>query len=101
MLDELRDERKDTGKQLGSFCDQYGFQKTDVASSIKRKQQEKREISHKSKPLKSYVKYKRNKTNTSKPYKRKSEDNNKKSIVCYQCGKVSHYAKNCRVKQKI
>lgn len=41
-LRKLKERRKDIGKQVGSFCELYGFSKKDVAPSIKRRRREDR-----------------------------------------------------------
>ena len=89
-------------KELGDFCMQYGYEKITPPSTSKRKILRKHKISPK-------TPYKNQQTKkwTPKGNVKKSSSNNnnpqidKSKIVCYKCGRLGHYKKDCMMKEKI
>ncbi|HEX9739224.1 MAG TPA: zinc finger CCHC domain-containing protein [Ignavibacteriaceae bacterium] len=106
---------KITGRrELGDFCEQYGYEPLKAPSKHKKHHHSKRRYSTKKYSSKydkkeNYKDYKKRKS-YKKPYKKHNKtSNNKKGkqqaskdiIICYKCGKTGHMAKDCYVKKGI
>ncbi|KAK2370424.1 hypothetical protein QL285_083475 [Trifolium repens] len=106
IQNKIKSEVTQSKKELGSFCEQFGIEPIRAPSKKARKNY--------AKPPSSYKPYKKRKHHyrknkelsedknykTSKGKKKKFQ-NNKSDIKCFKCGRFGHYAKTCRVKQKI
>ncbi|KAH0632853.1 hypothetical protein KY284_035639 [Solanum tuberosum] len=101
---QIKRHRLNERKQLGEFCEQFAF---DIP---KQKSKDKEYIPKKKKKssIKDYEKWK--KKRIEKKLRRAEEgkgDSSKrkkkycKSDTCHKCGRFGHYAKDCRVKEKI
>ena len=109
----MKNEQRIYKNEFGSFCSQFGFnQKETKPPSKKRKKQ----VSRKPSKEKFYHskrgthgKYRMNETKRSRHIQRmmnkeaqkKLEAPSQSKLVCFKYGKVGHYKKDCRVRQKI
>ncbi|KAG8650610.1 hypothetical protein MANES_07G055686v8 [Manihot esculenta] len=97
------------GKQiLGNFCEQYGlppikFLTTGRREDDKVRHHRQKRFFTKKRPYKEKHRRFQKPESSRKPKERKKPSLGKaeKTIVCYRCGKVGHYANKCRVKQQI
>lgn len=101
LKNQIEKDKKYAKKELGTFCEQYGFDPL-IAPSRRRKKEKTyidRYERYKNKSRK-YYKNKYKKEEHRKPYKKWKLDrqNNKKQITCDKYGKIGHISKNCRVK---
>nr|KJB72069.1 hypothetical protein B456_011G157800 [Gossypium raimondii] len=94
---QLKKERYQCRKELGSFCHQFDIRNEPSSSKtccpIKPKKR-KKNISEYYKKLK-YRKYIKGKK------QQKTENKIDKTIKCYRCGKPKHISKYCKIKRKI
>lgn len=90
-----RKEKRETGKELGSFCEAFGLCKIEAPYTSRRKSQ--KASSSNSNPYKrsSRNKPSHNPDNTSK------NQNSMNHIVCYKCGRIGHKANQCYNKEKV
>jgi hypothetical protein len=101
ISNQANKDKKKAKYEMGNFCEQYGL--PSVAPSKKHKK------SHKHKEHKDYSRtFKRFKKRDFEPneYYKKDRQKPKQRIFknrsgCYKCGKPSHFAKDCKVKNII
>ncbi|KAG8661100.1 hypothetical protein MANES_02G210201v8, partial [Manihot esculenta] len=99
LQQKLKMENRQSRKELGNWCEQFGF------GPIKKHKQKKY------KPFNKYRNKQYNKQLNKKPFKRKqfkrnnyrknNFKNNKNNITCYLCNQKGHYAKECPARRKI
>ena len=95
-------DRAQSKQEMGNFCEAFGFEKIE-APSTKRKRFNKR----KGKPRRPFQSTNFNKakptlSNKTKPkVTKRNPKTQKKSIVCYKCGKAGHKSFQCKMKQKL
>ncbi|CAJ2679503.1 unnamed protein product [Trifolium pratense] len=106
IQNKIKSEVTQSKRELGSFCEQFGIEPIRAPSKKSRKNYTKTSSNYK--PYKKRRKhYKKNKEpSEDKSYKKskgkkKTFKNDKSDIKCFKCGRFGHYAKTCRVKQKI
>ncbi|KAG5632979.1 hypothetical protein H5410_004696 [Solanum commersonii] len=105
---QIKRHRLNERKQLGEFCEQFTF---DIP---KHKSKDKEDTPHKKKKSskKDYEKWKKKRIEKklrraeegkidSSKRKKKYHQHYNKSDTCHKCGRFGHYAKDCRVKEKI
>ena len=111
LKQQMKNEQKIYKNEFRSFCSQFGFSKKETKPLSK--QQTRRKPS-KDKFYRNkrgtHANYRMNETKYSRHVQRrinkeaqKKEDVplDSKPIICFKCGKINHYKKDCRVKQKI
>ncbi|KAG5611429.1 hypothetical protein H5410_022710, partial [Solanum commersonii] len=104
---QIKRHRLTERKQLGEFCEQFAF-------DIPKQKSQDVEVSHKKKKSskKDYEKWKKKKIEKKlrraeegrgdfSKRKKKYRQNFNRSDTCHKCGRYGHYAKDCRVKEKI
>ncbi|KAG8634083.1 hypothetical protein MANES_17G011850v8 [Manihot esculenta] len=97
LQNKLKMENRQSRKELGNWCEQFGF------GTIKKQKH------RKYKPFKTEKIYKKyNYQRKQKPFKKNNyrknnfkRKNNKENITCYLCNQKGHYAKECPAKKKI
>ncbi|KAG5601038.1 hypothetical protein H5410_032408 [Solanum commersonii] len=104
---QIKRHRLNERKQLGEFCEQFAFdipkQKSkDLDSSHKKKKSSKKDYEKwkKKRIEKKLRRAEEGKEDSSKRTKRYRQNFNK-SDTCHKCGRYGHYAKDCRVREKI
>ncbi|KAG5572776.1 hypothetical protein H5410_062542 [Solanum commersonii] len=105
---QIKRHRLTERKQLGEFCEQFAFdipkQKSkDLDSSSHKKKKSSKKDYEKWKKKKMEKKLRRAKEGRGDSSKRKKKyrQNFNKSDTCHKYGRYGHYAKDCRVKEKI
>ena len=85
---------------MGSFCEQYGYQRLNPPSRVKRLKYRQ----EKSNNIKNYQKYKNfNKKPTNQYYSKNNKKYrpNTQKIVCWNCKRPGHKSTECKMKKKI
>nr|XP_012568173.1 uncharacterized protein LOC105851568 [Cicer arietinum] len=103
IQNKIRSEAVQSRKELGSFCEQFGIETVRAPSKNMKKRYPKQAFRH-YKKKKNYNNNYTPKELTKKTQKIKRTNKkvfNKQEIKCFKCGRLGHYAKNCKVKQKI
>ncbi|KAG5610517.1 hypothetical protein H5410_021798 [Solanum commersonii] len=104
---QIKRHRLNERQQLGEFCEQSAFDIPKQKSKDKEYTPKKKKSS-----IKDYEKWKNKRIEKklrraeegkgdSSKRKKKYQHNYKKSNTCHKCGRFGHYAKDCRVKEKI
>ena len=83
-------------RELGDFCAQYGYERITPPSTTKRKSIKKNKIIPRSSPKTQT----RKGTTPENPMTSNNTQIDKSKIVCYKCGRLRHYKKDCRTKEK-
>ncbi|KAG5632682.1 hypothetical protein H5410_004399 [Solanum commersonii] len=104
---QIKRHRLNERKQLGEFCEQFAFdipkQKSkDKDSPHKKKKSSKKDYEKwKKKQMEKKLRRAEEGKGDSSKRKKKYRQNFNKSDTCHKCGRYGHYAKDCRVKEKI
>ncbi|KAG5628556.1 hypothetical protein H5410_000273 [Solanum commersonii] len=104
---QIKRHRLNERKQLGEFCEQFAFdipkQKSkDKDSPHKKKKSSKKDYEKwKKKKIEKKLRRAEEGKGDSSKRKKKYRQNFNKSDTCHKCGRYGHYAKDCRVKEKI
>ncbi|KAH1220950.1 Enzymatic polyprotein [Glycine max] len=93
---QLANEKAQTKRDLGSFCEQFGLP---ACPKQKKKQSSKKEI-HENKPKRFPRRRYSHKPSTSRGMENPKQKT-KSKITCYNCGKQGHISKYCRLKKKL
>ncbi|KAG5589385.1 hypothetical protein H5410_039899 [Solanum commersonii] len=104
---QIKRHRLTERKQLGEFCEQFAFdipkQKSkDMEDSHKKKKSSKKDYEKwKKKKIEKKLRRAEEGRGDSSKRKKKYWQSFNKSDTCHKCGRYGHYAKDCRVKEKI
>ena len=107
----MKNEQKTYKKEFGSFCTQFGFSQKETKPPSKQRTSRKpsKDQFYHSK-WGTYGNYRMNETKHSRHVQRRVNKEaqkmveaplESKPIICFKYGKVGHYKKDCKVKQKI
>ncbi|KAG5609780.1 hypothetical protein H5410_021061 [Solanum commersonii] len=94
-------------KQLGEFCEQFAFDipkqksKEKEYTPMKKKSSKKDYEKWKKKRIEKKLRRAEEGKGDSSKRKKKYRQNYNRSDTCHKCGRFGHYAKDCRVKEKI
>lgn len=97
----LKTEKSQSCNELGSFCEQYGFEKIIPPSSKSKKLFQNKKFS-KRKHFKHFPEVSnKKKFSKGKPFSKRKFSKNTSNITCWKCNKNGHYSNKCPLKKKI
>ena len=95
---QIEKEKRYAKKELGTFCEQYGFDLL-IAPSRKRRK-EKKDVDRYKNNNKRYNKS-RSKEKKEESKRKKHDRYRENDIICFKCGKKGHTSKYCSFQRKI